>query len=166
MRIGKTAVTAALAAGFLSLATASAQSPSQSTLRVQINPDALVQIPPSGLQWIAAGNTQTMTIPATALLRLNAATTGTLAIYQDAPASSGIQVETAQGAAPLPSTAVTIRSYSRSGRYQDPLVLRAPYPAPGGAPVTLILRLSSSDHAAEWLRPIVIPAPSSAAPSS
>jgi hypothetical protein len=107
---------------------------------------------PSALAWSMGAEGVTTGFPIRAMLRLNRGATADLSISVVEPGMV-LAFETSSGLITLSESPVLVQRFDRSGIYDQSLVLNA---APGTASVTLLLRVSSSDGAAETERTVQI----------
>ncbi|MBI4480952.1 MAG: hypothetical protein HY651_13105 [Acidobacteria bacterium] len=130
---------------------ASCASQSAATLLIQIQPEASIKVG-STPSWTTSGEIQSASVSLEVMMRLNNGATAELsiaALSDPLSATSGLQVETAVGTRPITESPVIIWSYSRSGRYEDPVILKWQLPA-GSEPqsLPLVLKLTTSDGTA------------------
>jgi len=126
-------------------------SQSGATLLIQVQPEAAIEVG-SIPSWTMSGEIQSASVPLEVMMRLHSGATAELSIsaLSDPPsAASGLQVETAEGTRAITDAPVIIRSYSRSGRYEDPLILKWQLIAGSEPqPLPLVLKLTTSDGTA------------------
>jgi hypothetical protein len=123
------------------------------TLVLDVRPDVLLQAGPAG-PW-SSGPRASSSIPSRVVIRLAPGATGTLSVFSGDSASP-LQVETANGLQDVSTAGIAVRSYSRSGAYAEPIVIHVVQPV--GAPVSVGVRLTSSDGAFSSTTTVVLPA--------
>ena len=126
------------------------------TLVLEVRPDALLQAGPAG-SWSLGSSASSISIPSRVVIRLRPGATGTLSVFSgEAGPGTPLQVETDNGLQEIPTTGVAVRSYSRSGAYAEPIVIHVVQPV--NAPVSVGVRLTSSDGAFSSATTVVLPA--------
>ncbi|MBI2819380.1 MAG: hypothetical protein HYX73_05310 [Acidobacteria bacterium] len=133
---------------------------SGTTLTVQVQPEVYIEAA-AAPSWIITGELQSLPIVVEVMIRLNSENIGELSISwsgETGPGGSPMEVETASGAREITKTADVIRSYPRSGIYDDAIVIRRPSSEGNNSiPTSVILRLTSSDGAVAGSQIITIP---------
>ena len=140
---------------------------SNALMVVEVRPEAYLAVESMPL-WKASGDRQSIAVPLKVMLRMNRGAHAILSISgsdQAGEPGSGLDVETEQGIKTITASPIAIRSYSRSGSYDVPVVIR-PLISSGSAlhPISLTLRLASSDGTVESSQVLNIPQPVPAAP--
>jgi hypothetical protein len=142
-----------LAVGAIWASAAAAQSGSQTTLVVQVPPEAYLE-GPSAATWDDGEAGAEVQVPIRALLRLNRGATADLNISTEA--GEMIEVRRPAGFVALSGSPISLQQLTRSGAYDFPLVLRRAPGTDGAASATIRLDLLFSDGSAGWSRTIHI----------